>query len=194
MILTLQAAGMPVLVIEPKNLETTYDTIRMIGRVTGRTSNAADMINGLRRRFTAIEKTVSVASSITRVLVMYDVSPIYTSGPGTLTDDMIRIAGGQNIAQSNDPVDPESVIQSQPDVIICAQDLEPRIEQIPAWKGTVPAVTHTAYFHCSDKASLIRAGARLAAGAEELSRYLHPELYTSDGKPASHVVSTASKN
>ncbi len=121
---------------------------------------------------------------------MYDAAPIYTSGPGTLIDEMIHIAGGRNIAKSNDPIDPESVIQAQPDVIICTPDLEKRVEQMPAWKGAVPAVTNTAYFHCSNNATLIRAGARLAAGAEELARFLHPELFTSDGKPASQIVSS----
>ncbi len=43
-ILTLQAAGLPVVAIEPKNLDTAFDSIRMLGRVTGRTTDAAELI------------------------------------------------------------------------------------------------------------------------------------------------------
>lgn len=184
-IYTLQAAGLPVLVIEPKDLESSFISIRMLGRSTGETGAAADLINNSRKRFEAIEKIVAIATSRRRVLVMYDVSPtIYTSGPGTLVDDMIRIAGGQNLAKSNDPLDSESVIQSQPDVIICSPSLDERIKNMPGWAASIPAVTNTAFFHTGNSATLIRPGIRLAAGAEELARFLHPELFTSDGKAA----------
>lgn len=180
-ILTLQHAGLPVLVVEPTNVATMYDAIRLLGRASGHVAQADDMIHRLQQRFAAIRKAVKGATTRKRVLVMYDVSPIYTSGPNTLIDDIITISGGRNIAKSNAPIGSEEVIQAQPDVIICDPNLEPRIAQLPAWSGAVPAVQNRAYFHTSPGATLIRPCFRLAAGADELARYLHPELFPGRG-------------
>jgi len=180
----LRSVDIPVIVIMPRNIEDSFTAIRLLGKATGNPKAAADMINQFRNHFRHTRDIVAHATARTRVLVMYDTSPIYTSGPGTLIDDMIRISGGKNIASSNDPIVSERVIQDQPDVIICSTELETKIAAMPAWRGTVPAVMNTAYFHPSDNATLIRPCNRLLQGANELARFLHPELFTSDGKPA----------
>jgi ABC-type Fe3+-hydroxamate transport system substrate-binding protein len=79
------------------------------------------------------------------------------------------------------------VIQEQPEVIICSQSLVPQIEQMAGWKSAVPAVANTAYFHTSPNATFFRPGKRLAQAAEELARFLHPELYQSNGQPAPYT-------
>ena len=53
--------------------------------------------------------------------------------------ELIKIAGGVNVAKTNTPLTSEQVIAEQPEMIICSPSLEPKIRNMPAWAGTVPA-------------------------------------------------------
>ena len=47
---------------------------------------------------------------------------------------------------------------------------------LPGW-NVVPAVAQNRFFQTGTESSLVRPGPRLGQAAEELARYLHPELF-----------------
>ncbi len=186
-ILRMQAAGLKVFVMMPDTLEHCWESVRRLGRATGCTVEAAGLINDIRDHLENISRVVRQSPSTVKVMVLYDTATLYTSGPNTLIGELIKVCGGKNIAPSNDPLNSENVVEQAPEVIICSSNLEANVAKMPGWKGTVPAVTNTAYFHTSANATLIRPCRRMITGANELAKYLHPDVYTSDGRPAPFV-------
>jgi iron complex transport system substrate-binding protein len=189
MIAQLQTVHVPVLVLEAHTIVQVYDTIRILGRATGQNAEAERSVARMKARLDAIRKIVGGAISRPRVVVIYGTDPVYTAGPGTFIDDLVTIAGGRNIVvQPTAQISPEEVVLGQPDVILCDPSIKTAVDAMPGWKEHVPAVMHSTYFMPSENATVTRAVPRLATAAEELAHFLHPELFTSDGQPASAVI------
>ncbi len=183
----LETAHVPLLVLEAHTVLQVYDTLRILGRATGQNAEAEKSVADMKSHFDVIRKTIGMAVSRPKVLVMYGTEPIYTSGSGTFIDDIIGIAGGKNIVeQPASQIGTEEVVLAQPDVIMCDDSIKDKVAQMPGWKERVPAVIHSTFFTPSPEATLVRAVPRLTKGAEELAHFLHPELFDADGKPAPH--------
>ncbi len=182
----LQTVHVPLLVLEAHTLVQVYDTIRILGRATGQNAEAERTVTRMKSRLDTVRKTVSNAISRPKVVIIYGTDPIYTTGPGSFLDDLVSIAGGKNIVeQPESQISAENVILAQPDVILCDSSIKDSIAALPGWKEHIPAVMHSTYFMPSENATVVRGVPRLAQAAEELAHFLHPELFTSDGQPAS---------
>jgi iron complex transport system substrate-binding protein len=175
----LEQAKIPVLAIDAKTVAETYDSILLLGKATGTTDRAEELVKEMKTRIAAVEQAVKDAKTKPRVLIAYSVSPIYTTGPGSFIDDIVRVAGGVNVVEKKLPQDiitPERGVALAADVILCAPDLRDSIRRIPGW-SSIPAVKNNRFFSTSSKATLVRAAPRLAPAAEELAQYLHPERF-----------------
>src|SRR5579871_1611 len=179
-IVTLENANQPVFVVQAKTIADTYDTIRLLGRATGDTTRAEAVVEMMQTRLEAVKKSVSKALSRPKVLIIHEFSGsgVYTTGKGSFIDDLITLAGGQNIAQTNDPLSIEKVAMEEPDVIIFPYGSSSEREHCKAISGwaSVPAVRNTAFFEPSPNATLVRPSPRNALAAWELARFLHPEI------------------
>jgi iron complex transport system substrate-binding protein len=181
----LETAHVPMIVLEAHTVVQVYDTIRILGRATGQNAEADRTITRMQSRFAAVRKAVASAISRPKVLVVYGTDPIYTTGPGSFLEDLITIAGGKNVVETQESqISSEAVILAQPDVILCDPAIKDHIAALPGWKESVPAVNHSTYFLPSENATIVRGVPRLADAAEELAHFLHPELFTADGQPA----------
>ncbi len=175
----LDRANVPTLVVDPKTVEDTYAALKLLGRATGTEARAATLTSAMQARIGAVRQRMARAAARPKVLILYDVNPIYTTGPGSFIDDLIQVAGGQNIVSSPVPgnvLSPERVIAAQPEVILCEPYLRDKVQQFPGWREGIAAVRKGAFFSASEGATLVRPTPRLANGAEELARFLHPEL------------------
>jgi len=156
----------------------TYDAIRLLGKATGQDAKAEQIVTEMQARIEAVRQKTATAATKPKVLIMYGDNPIYTTGPGSFIDDVITVAGGQNIQQeAGSVISPEKVVEREPDVILCDPMLRDRVKHLPGWATGVPAVRDSRFFETSPDATLVRPGPRLALAAEELARYLHPELF-----------------
>lgn len=175
----LEKANIPVLAIDAKNVPEIYDSIRLLGKATGTSQQAETIVAEMQTRLATIEKAVQDARHKPRVMIAYSVNPIYTTGPGSFIDDLVRIAGGTNVvseALSQNIITPEQGVVMAPEVIVCAPDLCAQLSQVPGW-SSIPAVRGRRFFNVTPKATLVRAVPRLVQGAEELARYLHPDRF-----------------
>ena len=177
---SIEKAGITVVSIEPKTVADVAVSVRLLGKVTGKTAEAEKIVLDLNTRLNAVRKLAGTVKSNPKVLIAYSDRPIYTTGPGSFIDDLITIAGGRNIVdnrQMGSIISPEKVVELQPDVIICDPGSAEKLSLIPGWKNGVPAVRNHRFFSPSNSATLVRPSPRLAEAAEELVRYLHPELF-----------------
>jgi iron complex transport system substrate-binding protein len=67
-----------------------------LGRLLGFEKGAADVAAAIRARRTAVE-AASKGMSRVRALLVFDLAPIVAAGPGSFPDELIRVAGGQNV-------------------------------------------------------------------------------------------------
>ncbi len=107
-----------------------------------------------------------------------------TVGKGTLTHDLIRLAGGRNVAENESMEYPlysiEAVIRKAPEIIIMSsmdnrKDYSNSIRKWQDWK-TIPAVKRNA-IHVIDSNLVDRPTPRIAEGLDTLARMIHPEVF-----------------
>lgn len=173
----LEALGIPVFVVYPRTLAGTVETVRIIGRVTGAPGPGNRLAGQLEQNVRIVEEATAHLPKA-RVLLVVMLRPFVVAGPGTLGDDLIRTAGGQNAVPSGPsryPTwGPEAVLSADPDVIVVAGhpgETEPTafFQRWPELQAVQAGRVHEVpadWIH--------RPGPRLALGLKALARAIHP--------------------
>lgn len=120
----LEKQGIPTLVLSARNIEGVLLNLLVLGRVAGNEAEADQVVADLRTRIAAVETRVAGSDPIS---VFYELDPsLFTIGPGTFIDDVIRRAGGRNIASAATDQYPqlsvEDIIAADPVVILLADE------------------------------------------------------------------------
>ena len=118
-----------VCVIEKPRFEALYDNIRAIGRLVGK-EKEADSLNALmRERANALDNrtiTQSHDNALPKVYYVVGFGPTgnFTAGGNTFINDIIRMAGGRNIAEEVEGwnYSLEALMQENPDYIIVRRE------------------------------------------------------------------------
>jgi iron complex transport system substrate-binding protein len=180
----LEGYGLTVVALYPKNFEDIIENIRIIGEITGNEQEALSLTADIEKRVKSItDKTKGLADSErTRVfyLVWYD--PLMTMGPGSLVDELIQLAGGQNIAadlkEEVSAYSFEMVVRRNPQVIILAGGSMTSItvdelKALEQWQ-VIDAVKQDRVYMI-DAALIAGARPRIVDGLEIMTECLHPE-------------------
>lgn len=172
----LAEVGIAVYVVYPRDLASSAQTLRAIGAIAG----APEAGEGLAVALEGAVRQVSAAvagRARPRVLLCVMVRPLVVAGQGTLADDLIRVAGGQNVVPQGPLRFPtwgaEAILAADPEVIVVSphpgQDdptgafrAWPELRAVAA--GRVVAL-EADWIH--------RPGPRLTLGLEALARTLH---------------------
>jgi len=185
---SLRQLGYNVLVIEPKNLTFVLRDLLLIGNATGNADKAAQLEAELRQRIDAVASKAATAT--TRPKVYHEVwnDPLMSAGPGTFIDELITLAGGENIfhdAETSWPtVSSEAIIEKNPDVMVFPDMYMGRanfyetieaVKSRPGWDA-INAVKNDAIYEIN--ADIIsRSGPRLVDALEQLAKMIHPEIF-----------------
>lgn len=162
--------------IDPHTLDDVLASIVEVGRLTGRSEQAADVVASLGSRLAAVAERVA-GRPRPRVLVLEWTDPPFA--PGHWIPEMVTRAGGEptiGVAGTKSTrITWEEAEGSRPDVVVCApcgfdlegsaalaKDVRHRFPDVPVW--AVDADGHFA-----------RPGPRLVEGVEALAAILHPE-------------------
>jgi iron complex transport system substrate-binding protein len=182
----LEKLNVPVIVLNPGNIQGMLNSIEIIGTATGRLVQAKELVNSLKARINNVEGRVAGLVEKQRLKVYYEVwpSPYTTAGPGTFVNDIIEKAGGQNIAADADKQYPqysqEMIIAKNPDIIIFSHHGSTRqsaddILKRPGWEN-ISAIKNKKVFYV-DEDIVQRATPRLVDGLERFAEIIHPELF-----------------
>lgn len=116
----LEELDITVVVSNPVNVSEIQDGIMLVGRITGEEKNASSVVADMERRMEEIKKkTRDVKRAKVAHITWHD--PIWVAGSGTVQDELIEIAGGENVfsdVKDWDTVSLEKFIDRNPDVII----------------------------------------------------------------------------
>ena len=120
----MDAMGIPmVCVIEKPHFEALYDNIAAIGKLVNKEREADSLNNMLRDRVNNLSPLTSHLSPCYYV-VGFGASGNFTAGGNTFINDIIRMAGGRNIAEDIDgwSYSLEALVQEDPDYIIVRRE------------------------------------------------------------------------
>lgn len=170
---SLERAGLPILVLEPKSLADVYGDVERIAHALGveeRGRLLADEIRaGLARE--------SVPASAPPILVEWWPKPVIVPGKRSWVTDMLAIAGAVNPWADRDcestPVTDEEVLAAAPEAIVVSwcgvepDKLRPDVVLGRNVWSTVPAIRE-GRVHCVPEAWMGRPGPRLVEGVRAL--------------------------
>jgi iron complex transport system substrate-binding protein len=183
----LESHGLTVVTIAPATFEEIFDSIRMVGEITGTEEKADELLSDMQARVKAITDETDTLPESEIVSVFYLVwhDPLMTSGGDTLINEMIEMSGGRNIFEDVSGaamVELEELIARNPQVIIAGVGMgldvettmqvfetETRLKELDAMKnGRVYGI------HLDISG---RTGPRIVEGLEAFARSIHPELF-----------------
>lgn len=162
----LTRAQIPHLSVRPEGVEDVRDMIARLGEAVGREAAADSVLADLDRELAQIRERAASAPPV-RTAYLLGGSPPYVAGPGSLPDDLIRLAGGVNVFADLDQryasVSPEALLAREIDVLLAAEGtrVEPRIAAGVPVRRVSPAVELP--------------GPRLGAAARSVARALRPD-------------------
>jgi iron complex transport system substrate-binding protein len=174
----LEARSVPVIVLAAKNIEGVFLNLELLGRISGNEEAAAAVTASLHERVAAVTQRIGGAKG---VRVFYELDPtLFTVGPGTFIDDVIRRAGGINVAAgatSDFPqLSAEVVIQADPEVIFLADEsagITPdAVAKRDGWSSVAAVRARRVLTIDPDIGS--RPGPRVVDALEQIAAGLHP--------------------
>lgn len=172
---------------EPESFEEMYESIHEIALVLGRENEADSLCENLEsRRQVVLDKMESVDTfpAVFFEIDGSDPSKPWTAGKGSFIDELIREAGGHNIAGKTEgawlQIATEFLIIEDPEIILLADaEYGTTPESVKArdgW-GSIHAIRENAIYEI-DPDIFSRPGPRLVNALESLAMLFHPELFS----------------
>ncbi|HUX13554.1 MAG TPA: helical backbone metal receptor, partial [Spirochaetia bacterium] len=175
----LRRLGIRVLVVDPQTVNQVLDAIVVVGDSVGRHEVAYALAAKLRKEIEAIRQRTAVMS---HPRVFWELSPdLWTAGPGSYIDDLIRIAGGRNVAgNARAPwiqISNESIVAENPQIVILSDQgygASPEtVAARPGWNA-VSAVTSHRIVPVANEDVVSRPGPRVLDALLWVARTIHP--------------------
>lgn len=185
----LRSAGISVWVADSVDVRGVSDAIRGLGAAVGRAQAADEVASSLDAHIDRVVGIIAQAETRPRVFYEIDASDPtkpFTVGPGNFVDDLLTLAGGENVfGDAPTPflqVGLEDVLARDPDVIVLADaPFGTSAASVRARTGwdVLTAVKAGRMLEVSEELSdrMLRPGPRIGQALEALARFLHPDLF-----------------
>jgi len=183
----LDSLGIPIVVINPKDINGILTDIELLGNITGSQKEAKELTDDMKEHMDAVVNTVGNASrpSVLYVYEASDTTKPWTAGPGSFVDALISLAGGVNVAASASgpwiQFNMEELVNSDPEIILLnvtmgTATISPEaLKELPGWKDLTAVKEERIYTMNADLVD--RSGPRIVEGLEEMAKILHPDLF-----------------
>ncbi len=178
----LEEVGIPVYIVNPRNIDQVLHSIEKIGEVCGVNIRTKRLASNLRQRVMVIKEKLKRAER-PLVLLVINMKPIISVGRGTMHNDLIKLSGGRNMIESQKipypKINMEEIIKKRPDVIIISSmerggEFDKAKRAWIRW-STLPAV-QKGDVYLIDSDLIDRASPRIIQGLEEMAKLIHPEI------------------
>ncbi|MDX8359775.1 ABC transporter substrate-binding protein [Cytobacillus sp. IB215316] len=183
----LRDAGINVVVVNnATSFKAVYDSIKMIGVVTGTEENADKIISDMTEKLNLIKEKSAEIKEADQKVVWIEISQapdLFTTGKGTFMHEMLEAIGAINAAGDQEgwpQFTEEDAVLLKPDVIVITYGyyVDNAVDQVlarDAWQE-VPAVKNKLVFDINSNL-VTRSGPRLIEGVEELAKAVYPDIY-----------------
>jgi iron complex transport system substrate-binding protein len=188
--LQLERAKVPSYVYKHAGLAGVFETMKLVGARVGRTSEATALSDRITAHLDRIRARVKGRPRPSTLVVFgrdaLALRGIYASGGFGFLNDMLNIAGGENlfadVKRESVQATSELILARRPQVIVelraGALSESMRAKEIAVWKVLpgVPAVRNKRITMVNDERTMVP-GPRVAEGTELIARVLHPEAF-----------------
>src|SRR5438874_10279697 len=180
-------AEVTVVSLEPNTIADIFDNIRTVGKLTGRESEADDLVRRLSARLDRIREKTAAIERRPRTLMLEWLEPPFA--PGHWVPEQVAIAGGDSAfgksGQRSVTTNAEEISAYAPEVIVlipCGfykEDILCQLQgaQLPAGWNDLPAVKDGQVWATDATSYFSRPGPRVVDGVEILARILHPDVF-----------------
>jgi iron complex transport system substrate-binding protein len=172
-----KATGAPVYVTPDSSILQVERAIDALGLLSGRGPQARDAVARIQRQRQAVKKKLAGTKP---VRVFIDTGYFSTIGDRTLLGDLVRKAGGINVAGANPEAGPTTaaeLAQLDPDVYLATSDSGTTLRKLRANPATrkLRAIRDGRFGIVPIAVS--NAGTRVGDGLETVARLLHPDAF-----------------
>lgn len=174
-------SGLNIRVISIKNnsLSDISKNLRLLGKITGNIQQGELQAHRIEQRIEILRNISYKLKKKPSVFIELWDQPLMTAGPGSFLDDVIQLAGGDNIGRilpsSFPEISNEMLLKSNPEIIIIANIKADtlNIQNRPGWKNLQAVKSKRVYVINPD--IIVRPGPRLLEGSKQLFNWFHPE-------------------
>jgi iron complex transport system substrate-binding protein len=177
----LERLGLKVTLVSLASVNDILRSIESLARLLGNPAAGAQLAQRITQQFEKVQRRVAPAPR-RRTLLAVGSRPLVAVGGKNFIDELITMAGGDNIAGSaSQPwlnLPDEYIVARAPQVIIEAGMGSDRSAAAKRWADlkSIPAVKERrVYSYPSDK--ILRPGPRIGEGLGEIARLVHPECF-----------------
>jgi iron complex transport system substrate-binding protein len=179
----LEKLGLTVVVLDAQSIDQVLQEVTLVGHLTGKDKEAQALTTKMAAQIADVSAKAKGDSKSPRVFWSLG-DGLWTVGPGSFLDDLIRKANGTNVAADTKTAYPElsmeAVLKADPEVIVLtgpdAQAFADKLLADPAWQQ-VSAIKAKRFLIIADANIAVRPGPRIAIGLEALAKGLHPEQF-----------------
>ena len=175
--------GAAVLVVDPQGLPDVAKTAVLLGQAIGADGRA--LATEIQKQIDAVSAKTQAAAKprVFHEVDASDLTKMYTVGPNSFIDDLIKVAGGVNIAASAKTQYPtisaEEVVKADPEIVILGDSgYGTTVEEVaarPGWSAMNAVKNKRVYPVPGNLFS--RPGPRVGFAALEYAKLVHPELF-----------------
>ena len=181
----LEGVGFTLFALAPENLDEILEDIQIVGKITGKESEADKLVTQMEDRIEAITDKTKEVQARPRVFHITWDEPLWSVGSGTLEQELIEKAGGVNIFRDttgHNTVDLELVIARNPEVIIACTGHGEAKDKPFGWAKSEPRLQVTEArknnrVHQIDADLVSRSGPRIVDALEWYAYFIHPEVF-----------------
>jgi len=185
----LEGKGLSIFTLDPKTLDEVLEAITLVGEITGKREEASQLVAEMRNRIKAVTNKTDSLPEAQRPRVFHITwpDPLITPGSGTIHDELIRMAGGTNIARDLTGyagISLEVVIEANPQVIIAGvgmgtgEDSPLQYVKTESRLRNVDACINQRVYGIS--VGLFHPSPGIVDTLEKLAEFIHPELFKKD--------------
>lgn len=174
----LENTGAAVVAIDPQSLEAVYASIGLVGSVTGEAAKAEQVVSEMKDELAIIQEAIDAAPVTCFIEIAQD--PLFTAGSGTLINDLIEQAGGENVVTDEGYVaySLEQLVTDDPEAYLATKGSMSDPAQLEKRSGysSLTAVKDGRVYVLDDNL-VSRPGPRVIQGIRQIAEALHPDAF-----------------
>ncbi len=181
--------GIAVHASNPVSVSQVLDDIRQVARLAGVEGQGEGLATNMEEELNALFRQLEASDDSQPVVFVVIDEDLWTVGPGSFVDDVLKRAGGENMVKDLDmpylQVSMEEIMVKEPDIILITipEEFAGGLVARPGWQDLRAVKEGKVYYVDGDLVS--RPGPSIVDGVKEVARYFYPSLILSDGGTSS---------
>lgn len=184
LIASLEQLNIPVVSTEATDFNSIFDSIALIGKLSGNDQKAEEVIKGMKDKIAEIQAKVKDQTPKSVFYVVWT-DPLTTAGAGTFINDAIKTAGGINTAEKVEywaKYSAEELVKDNPEILFSSKHATDKGVTEDFYKNdavfkNLDSVKNNKIYLMSDDDIISRAAPRIVQAIEEIAKVLHPDSF-----------------